>query len=443
MNNKLIKLTCKYKLLGIYNDLRKYLLNMLKFYVMNIIIIFGIIGVIVFCSGKLFTTEDINTYFNYILPIGSILLIIYWMFSNYTLIVFSKPDIFYLIRNRNLFFQIAIAKLFQQNISFIVSIIGISYAITYNIKSADFIKVLASLLLIVCALNLKYYIFNRTDSKKEKLFVILFFAIQLLHPNIYLIILEYILVINLVKSSFNNLNLERLIPLCDYLSTFSSMIKTNSGGREIPTDVLTDKNKKDIENIPKNNENTFFKFRRNISFFIKDYKSMKNRPMFMNVVLIALIIGFGILNIFFSEYKIILYVFLYLILNIQLKEIFSSNYYMLFNKVSLCKDIKSFINETSCFSVLAYLIINTTLLISIGKIYYSIIFIVLISINIALTSNYNALKNLKISIFNGFNILLVALYITVNNPVIIIATTIYSIILYAVLYKAIKKKINI
>lgn len=108
------------------------------------------------------------------------------MFSSFTLVIFSKPNMFYLIRDRNLFNKIAWIKLIQQNVCFGIMVLGISYSISYNIESVNFIKTLSSLLLIPCTLNWKYYIYNKKNYNKIKILSILFFSIQLLYPNIFL-----------------------------------------------------------------------------------------------------------------------------------------------------------------------------------------------------------------------------------------------------------------
>ena len=90
---------------------------------------------------------------------------------------------------------------------------------------------------------------------------------------------------------------------------------------------------------------------------------MKNRTNAMNIIFIVLIISIAILNVLFPEYRLLLYVLLYGIVNSQLKSIFNNNYYVFFNKLPLCSSIKSFINETSFFSMLIYTIVNTILFI--------------------------------------------------------------------------------
>lgn len=106
-----LRLTCKYKLKGIYNDLKKYSLNMIKFYGTSIVVLLGVLAIKVFYSKKAITIENINLYINYILPLGIILIIAFYMFSSFTLVIFSKPNIFYLIRDRNLFIKIAWIKI--------------------------------------------------------------------------------------------------------------------------------------------------------------------------------------------------------------------------------------------------------------------------------------------------------------------------------------------
>lgn len=50
----LIQLTCKYKLKGLFNDLRKYLINMIKLYGLGLIIILGILSTVIFFSKHQF-----------------------------------------------------------------------------------------------------------------------------------------------------------------------------------------------------------------------------------------------------------------------------------------------------------------------------------------------------------------------------------------------------
>ena len=443
MDKYLLKLICKYKSKGFFNDLRKYFFNMLKFYGTGLAVLFGILAIIIFYGQTVIGPDSVNQYFNYILPIGTMLLLLFYMFSSYTLIIFSKPDIFYLLRNKKLFKKIAIAKLIQQNICLLTGIVGISYTIASYVDSANFISVLASLLIIPCSFNFKYYLYNKSNSKNHKRVLILFLSIQLLHPNIYLILLEYIVAIKLVYTSFDNLNLERLIPLYSYMYDFERMIKTDNATRIDSSEILP--STKTIEDISKNtNKNIFFRLKKNFSFFIKDYKSIKNRPLSMNIVFLILVIGFGTLNLFFKDYGIIFYILLYLYINMQLKTIFNNNYFMLFNKVSLCGTLKDFISQTSYFSALIYLIINTIFCISFRNPFYSILFVISISISSVLTSNYNGLKKLKLSIFNFYNIVLVCLYLAFVNPLIIIVFSFaYTLILYNYLYSSIKLKVSI
>lgn len=440
----LIQLTCKYKLKGLFNDLRKYLINMIKLYGLGLIIILGILSTVIFFFQTSIFIEDINLYFNYIFPLFTTAIIVGYMYSPLVLIIFSKPDIFYLIRNKILFNKIAWIKLIKTNVAMVLMVIGFSYIISYNIESANFINVLACLLFIPSVANLKYYIFNKNNSNRWKISVVVFFSIQLLFPNIYLIVLEYFVSIVAVSLIFNNLNLEKLTPIYSYQYDADRMIKTGGTTKVNVSEISPTKSKIVIEDISEVNNNIFFKCKKNLSFFIKDYKSMKNRPKAMNIMFIALVIGVGILNILFQKYRFILYVMLYLILNSQLKSIFNNNYYILFNKVSLCSSIKTFIKETSYFSISIYILINTILFIPIGNPYYTIPFIFLISISSALTSNYNGLKNLNVSIFNLFNIVLTAIYLTINNHIIsIVLIGMYSIILYKILYKSIKLRVNI
>lgn len=57
---------------------------------------------------------------------------------------------------------------------------------------------------------------------------------------------------------------------------------------------------------------------------------MKNRTNAMNIIFIVLIISIAILNVLFPEYRLLLYVLLYGIVNSQLKSIFNNNYYVFF-----------------------------------------------------------------------------------------------------------------
>lgn len=88
--------------------------------------------------------------------------------------------------------------------------------------------------------------------------------------------------------------------------------------------------------------------------------------------------------------------------------------------------------------MLVYIVINSILLILEGNVYYSVPFILLISICSVLISSYNSSKRLNISIFNLLNIALVTYYITLDNYMIsIILAGVYSAILYKILYKSI------
>ena len=134
----------------------------------------------------------------------------------------------------------------------------------------------------------------------------------------------------------------------------------------------------------------------------------------------------------------LVYTILYLIVNSQLKNIFDSNYYILFNKVPLCSSIKNFINETSYFSMAIYTLIHTVSFVLEGSLLNTIPFIILISISSVLTTSYNSSKNLNISIFNLINIVLATIYIILNDKVIaIVLTGLYIYILYRFLYTSI------
>ncbi len=112
----------------------------------------------------------------------------------------------------------------------------------------------------------------------------------------------------------------------------------------------------------------------------------------MNIIFVSLIVVVGVLNIIFEEYRMLLYTILYLIVNSQLKNIFDSNYYILFNKVPLCSSIKNFINETSYFSMAIYTLIHTVSFVLEGSLLNTIPFIILISISSVLTTSYNSSK---------------------------------------------------
>ena len=107
----MLKHMYKYRLRGIYNDLSKYLINMLKFYGQGIALILGVLVTLVLFLETIITTIDINVYFNYIFSIAIVVGILGYMYSPLTLIIFSNPDIFYLIRSqsngaRNCFFYL-------------------------------------------------------------------------------------------------------------------------------------------------------------------------------------------------------------------------------------------------------------------------------------------------------------------------------------------------
>ena len=163
----------------------------------------------------------------------------------------------------------------------------------------------------------------------------------------------------------------------------------------------------------------------------------------MNIIFVSLIVVVGVLNIIFEEYRMLLYTILYLIVNSQLKNIFDSNYYILFNKVPLCSSIKNFINETSYFSMAIYTLIHTVSFVLEGSLLNTIPFIILISISSVLTTSYNSSKNLNISIFKLINIVLATIYIILNDKVIaIVLTGLYIYILYRFLYTSINSKLN-
>ena len=89
----MIKYIYKYRFKGIYNDLNNYLTNMLKFYSQGLIAIFGALIILILFLQTVITIENINTYFNYILPIAVIAILSMYMYSSLTLIIFSYPDI--------------------------------------------------------------------------------------------------------------------------------------------------------------------------------------------------------------------------------------------------------------------------------------------------------------------------------------------------------------
>jgi len=93
--------------------------------------------------------------------------------------------------------------------------------------------------------------------------------------------------------------------------------------------------------------------------------------------------------------------------------------------------------------MLIYTIVNTILFILQDSLYYTIPFIVLISVSSVLVSNYNSLKNLSISVFNLYNIVLASIYIMLESYTIsIVLVGLYSFILYKVLYRSIKLRVN-
>ena len=88
-------------------------------------------------------------------------------------------------------------------------------------------------------------------------------------------------------------------------------------------------------------------------------------------------------------------------------------------------------------------VVNTILFILQDSLYYTIPFIVLISVSSVLVSNYNSLKNLSISVFNLYNIVLASIYIMLESYTIsIVLVGLYSFILYKVLYRSIKLRVN-
>lgn len=440
-----IILTLKYRLRGTYNDFSKYLINMLKFYGQGILVIFGALISLLLFLQTIVNTSDINIYFNYIFPIVIIGCIVGYIYSPLTLIIFSNPDIFYLIRMKKLFKKIAWIELAKKNIGMVAMVLWLSYFIKSNIESAKYISILASLLIIPIVANIKFFIFNKSNNNNLKIITMLIFSIQILVPNIYLIGLEYFISIVIVSLVLNDLNLEKLIPICKYTYNVNRVIKLGSSKANIETSAISS-NKSEIilEDIAEvSRKSIYFKYKKRLSFLIKDYKSIKNRTIPMNVMFISLIISVGVLNILFEKYRIILYALIYLIVNSQLKNVFESNYYMLFNKVALCSSIKNFINETSYFSIIIYTAINIMLFILEYSLYSTIPFILLISINSVLITSYNSSKNLNISVFNLINIALASMYVMLNNKIIIlILIVLFNFILYKFLYKSISSNIN-
>ena len=129
----ILKHMYKYRLRGIYNDLSKYLINMLKFYGQWIALILGVLVTLVLFLETIITTIDINVYFNYIFSIAIVVGILGYMYSPLTLIIFSNPDIFYLIRSQKLFNKIAWIELIKKNIGMIATVLGIAFFIKSNI----------------------------------------------------------------------------------------------------------------------------------------------------------------------------------------------------------------------------------------------------------------------------------------------------------------------
>lgn len=152
---QLLKLTLKYKFKGLYNDLKRYLFNIVKFYGTSILMLLGILFGIIFFGKFMFSSDDINKYFNLILPVCTSVILLFYMSSSYTLIIFSKPDIFYLLRNKKLFQKIALTKLIQQNLSLFSSSLFFSYMIAHSFAASSFISTLASFLIIICSFNYK------------------------------------------------------------------------------------------------------------------------------------------------------------------------------------------------------------------------------------------------------------------------------------------------
>ena len=72
---------------------------------------FGTLAILVSFLQVIVTIEDVNIYFNYIFQVCVILAIVGYMYSPLTLIIFSNPDIFYLIRNKRLFNWIFLMEL--------------------------------------------------------------------------------------------------------------------------------------------------------------------------------------------------------------------------------------------------------------------------------------------------------------------------------------------
>ena len=441
----MLKHMYKYRLRGIYNDLSKYLINMLKFYGQGIALILGVLVTLVLFLETIITTIDINVYFNYIFSIAIVVGILGYMYSPLTLIIFSNPDIFYLIRSQKLFNKIAWIELIKKNIGMIATVLGIAFFIKSNIDSISYTNILASLLIIPIIANIKFYILNKSNSSKLKIVIILMFLIQALFPNIYLISLEYFISIGMVSLSFKDLNLEKLMPMYEYQYNADRTIKIGISSVNIENSGISS-NKRESnseESYGNTRKSDYFKYKKGLAFFLKDYKSMKNRAVSMNIIFVSLIVVVGVLNIIFEEYRMLLYTILYLIVNSQLKNIFDSNYYILFNKVPLCSSIKNFINETSYFSMAIYTLIHTVSFVLEGSLLNTIPFIILISISSVLTTSYNSKKNLNISIFNLINIVLATIYIILNDKVIaIVLTGLYIYILYRFLYTSINSKLN-
>ncbi|MGL5779006.1 hypothetical protein, partial [Cetobacterium sp.] len=288
-------LTCKYKLIGTYNDLKKNLINILRFYGTSIIISVISFVFLINCGIEIVGVEVIRKYINYILPVIIILIICGYMFTSFSIIIFSKPNIFYLLRNKKLFKQIAWIKLFQQNTILIGIVLAISYFLSFSLRLVSFKDAFSLFLLIPCSLNLKYYIFNKKNTNKAKILAVLFFSVQLLNPILFLIIIEYLIIIIIVGNVLNDLDLENLIALYECLYDYGRIIKGDNinGGKYFNSS----------ENIASIEKNIFFNFKKNKIFFLKDWKVIKNRPASMNIMLVIFWVILISLSIIFKEYK--------------------------------------------------------------------------------------------------------------------------------------------
>lgn len=430
-------LVCKYKIIGICNDLKKYSMNMLKFYGTSILLIIVFFLMMGKYGSEIINIASIGRSINFILPIVIILLMICYMFTSFTLIIFSKPNIFYLIRNKKLFKRIAWIKLFQQNIIFIAIILGISCFLSFHLDIVTFKAAFSSLLTIPCILNFKYYISNKKNTNKMKIITILFFSMQLIQPSLFLIAIEYLIIIKMVGNVFDDLDLESLTYIYECAYDYGRIIK----GANVNNVTSVNKGLHQsfvLENTTQIKESIFFKFKRSKVFLLKDWKVIKNRPINMNIMPIILFIATISLSTLFNEYKILFFTSIYIIINIQLKDILNYNYYILFSKGALSNSIQSFVNETAYFSIIVYFILNSSFFI----LSYNIIFIACISIGAALVSSYNGLNNKKISIFNLLIIALIVSYDILNNYIFSsLIVLLFSFIIYKIIHNKIKRRL--